>query len=107
MIESRALYDYAATGVGSMDPGDDLDKRGFARTVLSDQAVDFAGIHRPIYSVEGDCATETLADILKLEKRDSGWNRCCHKICLIGEAGWEGEYGNRAPARRLARTRFP
>ena len=75
-----------------------FDEGGFAGTVLSDQAVNFAGIYRPVDSVEGDCAAETLADIFELEKRAIGRDRFCHMLCLVGESDADDESGNRAPA---------
>ncbi len=72
VIEGRAVDDDAAARVGSIDAGDDLDERGFAGAVLSDQAMHFAGIHRPVDAVEGDRSAETLADVLEFEKRRAG-----------------------------------
>ena len=74
VIEGRAIDHDLATRVGSIDAGDDLDERRLAGTVLSNQAMDFAGIHRPVDSVEGDGSAETLADVLELEKRNE-WAR--------------------------------
>ena len=69
LLMGHAVDRDRAAWIGRMDAGEDLDEGRFAGAVLSDQAVDFARLDRPVDRVEGDGAAEALSDAGKRQER--------------------------------------
>jgi hypothetical protein len=65
----RPAFKKDLAAIGGVNAGQQLDERGFARTVLAQQREDFAGVHVERNLVDRLRAAETLAHLLEAKQR--------------------------------------
>ena len=90
---------YASAGIGCVNAGEDLDQCRLARAVLSDQAMNFAALDRPVDRIKRHSSAEPLADTPDSARKAVAVGSEVHQSSIVMIRS------TRRPETRLARDR--